>query len=162
MGNADCDSGVGWDRLEPLTLRLHQCVLLAPIAHAPASNAASPVNKIVATSHRGNNLSKGDFGSPWRRQCGQGAASSVGVGSGRLLGKSAVVTGAAAGIGGATSELFAGEGARLVLADINTEGLSTLRDSLANLTGDVAVVTARGWSACHGGFQPRCDAIGSG
>lgn len=28
------------------------------------------------------------------------------------------------------------------MADINTDGLSTLRDSLANLTGDVAVVTA--------------------
>ena len=69
-------------------------------------------------------------------------ASSIGERSGRLLGKSAVVTGAAAGIGRATSELFAREGARLVLADINTDRLSTLRDSLANLTGDVAVVTA--------------------
>ena len=29
-----------------------------------------------------------------------------------------------------------------MLADVNTDGLSTLRDSLANLTGDVAVVTA--------------------
>jgi hypothetical protein len=48
-------------------------------------------------------------------------ASSIGVRSGRLLGKSAVVTGAAAGIGRATSELFAREGARLVLADINTD-----------------------------------------
>ena len=28
------------------------------------------------------------------------------------------------------------------MADVNTDGLSTLRDSLANLTGDVAVVTA--------------------
>jgi NAD(P)-dependent dehydrogenase (short-subunit alcohol dehydrogenase family) len=69
-------------------------------------------------------------------------ASSIGARSRRLLGKSAVVTGAAAGIGRATSELFAREGARLVLADINTDGLSTLRDSLANLTADVAVVTA--------------------
>jgi NAD(P)-dependent dehydrogenase (short-subunit alcohol dehydrogenase family) len=62
--------------------------------------------------------------------------------SGRLLGKSAVVTGAAAGIGRATAELFAREGARLVLADINTDGLSALRDSLRDVTGDVAVVTA--------------------
>jgi NAD(P)-dependent dehydrogenase (short-subunit alcohol dehydrogenase family) len=69
-------------------------------------------------------------------------ASSIGVRSGRLLGKSAVITGAAAGIGRATAELFAREGARLVLADVNTDGLSTLRDSLANLTGDIAVVTA--------------------
>ena len=32
----------------------------------------------------------------------------------------------------ATAELFAREGARLVLADINVDGLSTLRESLAN------------------------------
>jgi NAD(P)-dependent dehydrogenase (short-subunit alcohol dehydrogenase family) len=69
-------------------------------------------------------------------------ASSIGVRSERLLGKSAVITGAAAGIGRATAELFAREGARLVLADVNTDGLSTLRDYLANLTGDIAVVTA--------------------
>jgi NAD(P)-dependent dehydrogenase (short-subunit alcohol dehydrogenase family) len=62
--------------------------------------------------------------------------------SGRLLGKSAVVTGAAAGIGRATAELFAREGARLVLADINTDGLSALRDSLRDVTGYVAVLTA--------------------
>jgi NAD(P)-dependent dehydrogenase (short-subunit alcohol dehydrogenase family) len=62
--------------------------------------------------------------------------------SGRLLGKSAVVTGAAAGIGRATAELFAREGARLVLADINTDGLAALRDSLRDVTGDVAVVKA--------------------
>jgi NAD(P)-dependent dehydrogenase (short-subunit alcohol dehydrogenase family) len=60
----------------------------------------------------------------------------------RLIGKSAVVTGAAAGIGRATAELFAREGARLVLADINTDGLSALRDSLADVAGDIAVVTA--------------------
>jgi NAD(P)-dependent dehydrogenase (short-subunit alcohol dehydrogenase family) len=62
--------------------------------------------------------------------------------SARLLGKSAVVTGAAAGIGRATAELFAREGARLVLADINTDGLSALRDSLGDVIGDVAVLTA--------------------
>ena len=52
------------------------------------------------------------------------------------------MTGAAAGIGRATAELFAREGARLVVADINTDGLETLQDSLANVTDDVAVVTA--------------------
>jgi NAD(P)-dependent dehydrogenase (short-subunit alcohol dehydrogenase family) len=52
------------------------------------------------------------------------------------------VTGAAAGIGLATAELFAREGARLVVADINSYGLKTLRDSLTNVTDDVAVVTA--------------------
>jgi NAD(P)-dependent dehydrogenase (short-subunit alcohol dehydrogenase family) len=68
--------------------------------------------------------------------------SSIGGGPGRLRGKSALITGAAAGIGRATAELFAHEGARLVLADINTDGLSALRDSLADVTGDVALVTA--------------------
>jgi NAD(P)-dependent dehydrogenase (short-subunit alcohol dehydrogenase family) len=68
--------------------------------------------------------------------------SATDVRSARLLGKSAVVTGAAAGIGRATAELFAREGARLVLADINTDGLSALRDSLGDVTGDVTVVTA--------------------
>jgi len=63
-------------------------------------------------------------------------------GSGRLLGKSAVVTGAAAGIGRATAELFAREGARLVLADINVDGLSQLQDSLADVTDDVVIVPA--------------------
>jgi len=69
-------------------------------------------------------------------------ASSTQAGSGRLLGKSAVITGAAAGIGRATAELFAREGARLVLADINVDGLATLCESLANVTDDVAGVTA--------------------
>ena len=68
--------------------------------------------------------------------------SSTEEGPGRLRGKSALITGAAAGIGRATAELFAREGARLVLADINTDGLSALRDSLADVTGDVAIVTA--------------------
>jgi NAD(P)-dependent dehydrogenase (short-subunit alcohol dehydrogenase family) len=69
-------------------------------------------------------------------------ASSTERASGRLLGKSAVVTGAAAGIGRATAELFAREGARLVLADINIGGLSALQDSLANLTEDLVAVPA--------------------
>src|SRR4249919_4317782 len=73
---------------------------------------------------------------------GAAMASSTEAGSGRLLGKSAVITGAAAGIGRATAELFAREGARLVLADINVDGLSTLRESLANVTDDVVDVTA--------------------
>ena len=68
--------------------------------------------------------------------------SSAAASTGRLLGKSALVTGAAAGIGRATAALFAREGARLVVADINSDGLATLRDSLANVTDDVAVVTA--------------------
>ena len=66
-------------------------------------------------------------------------------GLGRLRGKVAVVTGAAKGIGKATAELFAREGARLVVTDVDEDGLSQLRESLAGseveaVVGDVSVV----------------------
>jgi NAD(P)-dependent dehydrogenase (short-subunit alcohol dehydrogenase family) len=69
-------------------------------------------------------------------------------GLGRLRGKRAVVTGAAAGIGRATAELFAREGARLVITDINASGLHQLQDELSGsdaeieaVVGDVSQVT---------------------
>ena len=55
----------------------------------------------------------------------------------RLRDKVAVVTGAASGIGRATATLFAGEGARLVLNDIDAAGLER-------------VVTAIGAASCRG------------
>ena len=65
--------------------------------------------------------------------------------SGRLRGKSAVITGAAKGIGRATAELFAQEGARLVVSDIDADGLRRLCEQLeargatvASVVGDVA------------------------
>src|SRR5215217_6079255 len=65
----------------------------------------------------------------------------------RMRGKVAVVTGAAKGIGKATAELFAREGARLVITDIDDAGLSRLRERLAKsgfeveaVVGDVSIV----------------------
>ncbi len=57
---------------------------------------------------------------------------------GRLAGKAVVITGAAKGIGWATAELFASEGARLVITDIDGEGLDAVREGLSG--GEVEVV----------------------
>src|SRR5215510_6530939 len=48
----------------------------------------------------------------------------------RLAGKSAVITGAAKGIGRATADVFAHEGARIVATDIDAGGLDRLRAEL--------------------------------
>jgi NAD(P)-dependent dehydrogenase (short-subunit alcohol dehydrogenase family) len=91
----------------------------------------------------------------------------VARGLGRLRGKSAVVTGAAKGIGRATAELFAGEGARLVVNDVDGEGLEGLRERLAasgakvgTVVGDVSVVedARRIIDAAVGGFG-RIDVL---
>lgn len=67
-------------------------------------------------------------------------------GNDRLRGKSAVVTGAAMGIGRATAELFARDGARLVVTDIQGDPLLALADELRRggaevetVVGDVSV-----------------------
>ncbi|WP_431677577.1 SDR family NAD(P)-dependent oxidoreductase [Kitasatospora sp. KL5] len=64
---------------------------------------------------------------------------------GRLAGKAAVITGAARGIGRATAELFADEGARLVLTDIDGPAVESLCTELSAdgaeavpVAGDVA------------------------
>jgi NAD(P)-dependent dehydrogenase (short-subunit alcohol dehydrogenase family) len=64
----------------------------------------------------------------------------------RLAGKSAVITGAANGIGRATALVFAAEGARIVATDRDTAGLDRLQDELAKrgaecvaVVGDVSV-----------------------
>jgi NAD(P)-dependent dehydrogenase (short-subunit alcohol dehydrogenase family) len=72
--------------------------------------------------------------------------------SGRIAGRAAVITGAAMGIGRATAERFAQEGARLVVTDINQPALTELAEQLraggsevVDVVGDVSVdADARG------------------
>ena len=62
------------------------------------------------------------------------------IGSSRLFGKSTVITGAAKGIGRATAELFALEGARIVAGDIDADGLNRLCEHLESQGAMIAAV----------------------
>ena len=56
---------------------------------------------------------------------------------GRLDGKVCFVTGAGSGIGAKTAELFAQEGAGVIMADLNEEGLSSVAERIKAAGGDV-------------------------
>ena len=58
----------------------------------------------------------------------------------RLDGKAAIVTGGAAGIGRAICELFASEGARVVVADIDTDGGEATVDLVRTAGGTATFV----------------------
>ena len=58
-----------------------------------------------------------------------------------IKGKVAIVTGAASGMGSATAELFADEGARVAAIDINKDQLDAVVKRIADAGGDV-----KGWS----------------
>ena len=69
--------------------------------------------------------------------------------AGRLAGKVALLTAAAAGIGRATAEAFASEGARVVATDINAAGLAGLDADQRKLdvrsAEAVAALSQRAW-----------------
>jgi NAD(P)-dependent dehydrogenase (short-subunit alcohol dehydrogenase family) len=60
---------------------------------------------------------------------------------GRLDGKVALITGAGSGMGRAAAELFAGEGARVVVSDVVDAGASTV-DAIRAVGGDATFVRA--------------------
>jgi NAD(P)-dependent dehydrogenase (short-subunit alcohol dehydrogenase family) len=60
----------------------------------------------------------------------------------KIEGKTAIITGAAAGIGAASATLFAREGAKIVAVDIESELLDQLSGQIKRAGGDCFVVTA--------------------
>jgi NAD(P)-dependent dehydrogenase (short-subunit alcohol dehydrogenase family) len=63
------------------------------------------------------------------------------MGATGLSGKSVIVTGAASGIGRATALRFAGEGARVVAADLNAEGVESVVRAIDSAGGTALAVT---------------------
>lgn len=60
----------------------------------------------------------------------------------KLSGKVAVVTGAASGMGKAIAELYAKEGAKVLLADLNEEGVQTVTDGIVADGGKAVALKA--------------------
>jgi 2-keto-3-deoxy-L-fuconate dehydrogenase len=75
--------------------------------------------------------------------------------AGRLAGKHALVTGAARGIGRATAERFADEGANVIATDIDAEALGELRDRAGVETFELDVTD----SEAIAGLAARIDDI---
>jgi NAD(P)-dependent dehydrogenase (short-subunit alcohol dehydrogenase family) len=75
----------------------------------------------------------------------------------RLTGKRAIVTGAASGIGRATAQLFAREGARVVAADSNQPGLEETLEAIVATNGTaIGVVADAGREEDVRRFVGRC------
>jgi NAD(P)-dependent dehydrogenase (short-subunit alcohol dehydrogenase family) len=66
-----------------------------------------------------------------------------------LEGKRAIITGAASGIGRASAELFAERGARLVIADLQAEGLEQTAESIRQCGGEVVTLAGDAAEVAH-------------
>lgn len=79
----------------------------------------------------------------------------------RFADKVCLVTGAASGIGRATAQRLASEGATLMLADINAEGLEQTRASLPEgVHAEVAVFNATDDDSCRGMVAQTIETLG--
>jgi meso-butanediol dehydrogenase/(S,S)-butanediol dehydrogenase/diacetyl reductase len=84
----------------------------------------------------------------------------------RLKDQVAIITGAASGIGKAAAILFSKEGARLVLADVNADGLKEVAGRIAEAGGNAysaskaAIINFTQTAACDlGGYNIRVNAV---
>jgi 3-oxoacyl-[acyl-carrier protein] reductase len=73
-------------------------------------------------------------------------------------GKVAIVTGAASGMGRATAELFADEGARVVVADLSPDAVGVVVDGIRTVHGDEAALGVTCDVADHGQLRALVDA----
>jgi NAD(P)-dependent dehydrogenase (short-subunit alcohol dehydrogenase family) len=92
--------------------------------------------------------------------------------AGRFEGKVALVSSAGAGIGAATAEAFAAEGARLVISDIDPEGLAETTGNIRRMGGLVepmvadgsdeeqVAATVRKCVALHGALHVAANVVG--
>jgi NAD(P)-dependent dehydrogenase (short-subunit alcohol dehydrogenase family) len=86
---------------------------------------------------------------------------------GRLAGKACLVTGAGAGIGRATATLFVQEGARVVLADVDTGAAEEAAEAIRAAGGiaravELDVASEPAWEACLAsiaGAEERLDVL---
>jgi 3-oxoacyl-[acyl-carrier protein] reductase len=75
-----------------------------------------------------------------------------------IEGKVAIVTGAASGMGRATAQLFADEGARVVIADLSADAVAAVVDAVRAVHGDHAALGVTCDVADHGQLRGLVDA----
>lgn len=85
--------------------------------------------------------------------------------AGRVAGKVALVTGAASGLGRAIALTLAGEGARLVVSDINLAGVQGVAAEIAEIAGESAIALAHDvtdtgqWQAVMDRIEKDCGGL---